>query len=193
VGCGYGRNLKSLRAAGFTRVTGVEKNNHIIKSVRQEGYICLGLDTFAETTEQFDVILMSHVIEHFSPDALLDFMETYLDRLVSGGILVIATPLLGDYFYDDFDHVKPYLPTGILNIFGKSRAQVQFYSRNHLELSDLWFRRDFHKFVYYRAAYLKTPMTWLLRLVNVFSALIFRASFGWIGKVDGWVGVFKKC
>lgn len=193
VGCGYGRNLRTLRAAGFLQVMGVEKNSQIVKEVCQDGYACFGIEEFAQMSETFDVILMSHVIEHFSPDTLLVFIDNYLDRLVPGGKLVIATPLLGDCFYDDFDHIKPYLPTGILNVFGKSGAQVQFYSRNRLELSDLWFRRGYHKFVYYRAAYVKGRMTWLLRLVNVFSALIFRASFGWIGKVDGWIGVFKKC
>lgn len=193
VGCGYGRNLRALRDAGFFRVTGVEKNPQIVESVLKDGYACFGLDEFAKSSESYDVILMSHVVEHFSPDALLAFIDSYLDRLVPGGKLVIATPLLGDCFYDDFDHIKPYLPTGILNVFGQSAAQVQFYSRNRLELCDLWFRRGFHKFVNYRAAYLKTPMTLPLRMFNLLSAFVFRLSFGWIGKVDGWVGVFKKC
>lgn len=193
VGCGFGRNLKALRAAGFSQVTGVEKNPQIVESVCNEGYVCLELEAFAQSVQQFDVILMSHVIEHFLPEALLEFIDSYLDRLVPGGVLVIATPLLGDCFYDDFDHIKPYMPTGILNVFGQSAAQVQFYSRNRLELSDLWFRRGYHKFVCYRSAYLKTRMTWPLRVLNVLSALLFRVSFGWVGKVDGWVGVFKKC
>lgn len=193
VGCGYGRNLALLANGGFKDVTGVEKNPLIVDEVRRHGHVCLGLDEFASSTRQFDLILMSHVIEHFDPHALLGFVDGYLDRLAPGGHLVIATPLLGDCFYDDFDHVKPYLPTGILNVFGKAHAQVQFYSRNQLEILDLWFRRGFHKFVHYKAAYVKTPLTVWVRLLNVCSALIFRLSLGTIGKVDGWVGVFRKC
>jgi SAM-dependent methyltransferase len=192
VGCGYGRNLRALRDAGFSNITGVEKNQKIVEFVRQDGYICFGLEDFAQSSESFDVILMSHVIEHFSPEDLLIFMDAYLDRLVPKGRLLIATPLLGDCFYDDFDHVKPYLPTGILHVFGQSAAQVQFYSRNRLELCDLWFRRGYHKFVNYRSAYLKTPMTLPLQVLNLLSALFFRASFGRVGKVDGWIGIFKK-
>lgn len=193
VGCGYGRNLSLLSNGGFKNVTGVEKNPHIVDEVRRQGHACLGLDEFAASSRQYDLILMSHVIEHFDPHALLGFVDGYLDRLAPGGHLVIATPLLGDCFYDDFDHVKPYLPTGILNVFGKAHAQVQFYSRNHLEILDLWFRRGFHKFVHFKAAYVKTPLTLCVRLLNLGSAIVFRLSLGMIGKVDGWVGVFRKC
>jgi predicted SAM-dependent methyltransferase len=65
---------------------------------------------------------MSHVIEHFSPKDLIPFLDDYLDRLKVGGRLVIAIPLLTPYFYDDFDHVKPYHPMGILMVFCADRA-----------------------------------------------------------------------
>ena len=193
VGCGYGRNLALLTGAGFSDVTGVEKNLHIVDEVRRQGCACMGLEEFEKSDRTYDVILMSHVIEHFEPQGLLGFIDSYLDRLAPGGYLVIATPLLGDCFYDDFDHVKPYLPTGILNVFGKGHAQVQFYSKNNLELLDLWFRRGFHKFAYFKSAYIKTPMTIPVRMLNMLSAVVFRLSFGMIGKVDGWVGIFRKC
>jgi SAM-dependent methyltransferase len=193
VGCGFGRNLKALRDSGFMHVIGVEKNLQTVKFVRQKGYVCFNLDEFAKSNERFDVILMSHIIEHFSPSSLLDFIDTYLDRLEPGGILIISTPVMGNLFYDDFDHIKPYMPTGILHVFGRSASQVQFLSRNKIELTDLWFRRGFYKLTLYRASYIKSPLTLLIRLINVLSALIFRASFGLFGQVDGWVGVFKKC
>jgi 2-polyprenyl-3-methyl-5-hydroxy-6-metoxy-1,4-benzoquinol methylase len=193
VGCGYGRNIKTLHSFGFDRVMGVEKNLKIVKAVCEEGYNCLSLDEFVKLNIQFDVVLISHVIEHYSPDSLLNFIDTYLDRLLPGGILIIATPVIGKIFYDDFDHIKPYMPTGIIHVFGKSTAQVQYYSRNKIELIDLWFRRGFHKITYHKGAYIKSPSTLLIRFINIFNALIFRISFGFYGKVDGWVGVFKKC
>ena len=116
VGCGYGRNLALLVNAGYSDVTGIEKNSHIAEAVRQQGYDCMRPEEFDSSTRHYDLILMSHLIEHFEPHALLEFVDAYLDRLRPGGYLVIATPLLGDCFYEDFDHVRPYLPTGILNV-----------------------------------------------------------------------------
>ena len=58
VGCGFGRNLKALQAAGFPRVTGVDKTPQIVKFVCQDGYECLGSWHFAKSTDQFDVILI---------------------------------------------------------------------------------------------------------------------------------------
>ena len=56
-------------------------------------------------------------------------MDGYLDRLKVGGHLVIATPLMSNNFYDDFDHVRPYQSLGILMVFGGGAAQVQYYAR----------------------------------------------------------------
>ena len=55
---------------------------------------------------------MSHVIEHFAPSDLLVFMDGYIDLLRPGGHLIIATPLMSPYFYDDFDHIKPLSTSG---------------------------------------------------------------------------------
>jgi hypothetical protein len=141
---------------------------------------------------RFDLILMSHVIEHFSPSDLKDFIDGYLDFLVPNGYLVIATPLMSDYFYDDFDHVKPYQPTGILQVFGNDKAQIQYYAKNKLELRDLWFRKGQYRLSFFSANYIKSRKTRLLQAFTFASAFLFLISFGLIGKKDGWVGVFQK-
>ena len=192
VACGYGRYLKLLQDAKYD-VLGVEINAEIVDKNRNNGLNCVTVDEFKSSDEQFDLIIMSHIIEHFEPQALKDFLDFYLDRLKIDGYLIIATPLMSDYFYDDFDHVKPYQPAGVISVFGRSGAQVQYYSKNHLQLCDLWFRRGFYKFAHFRSNYIKSPLTWPLRMANFLSALVYRASFGLVGQVDGWMGVFKKC
>src|SRR5437588_11052930 len=111
VGCGYGRLLALVKAAGF-EVTGVEINAEIVAANRKAGLSCISADEFKTSNDRYDVMLMAHVIEHFAPADLLHFMDIYLDRLKPGGRLVIATPLMSDYFYDDFDHIRPYQPAG---------------------------------------------------------------------------------
>ena len=64
--------------------------------------------------------------------------------------------------------------------------------KNRLKLCDLWFRLGFYKFAHYHGIYLKRPSTWPLRLEIFLSAFVYRASWGMIGRVDGWMGIFKK-
>jgi hypothetical protein len=135
---------------------------------------------------------MSHVIEHFGPAELLSFMDGYLDRLKPGGWLVIATPLMSDYFYDDFDHIRPYQPAGIQMVFGEGAPQVQYYSRNKLALRELWFRRSPKRISYARARYLPAPSRWALLALDLVAAAAFLLSARLFGTINGWIGVFEK-
>lgn len=191
VGCGYGRNTKLLSASGFD-VVGVDVNETIVNANRAAGLRCMTVAEFLCSNETFDLVLMSHVIEHFAPADLVSFIDGYLDCLRPGGHLLIATPLFSNNFFDDFDHVRPYQPIGLLMVFGRDRAQVQYYARNKIELRDLWFRRSPWRGNFVRARYLASPLTRLLQFAEFASSIIFRMSFGLFGRTDGWVGLFRK-
>ena len=191
VGCGYGRLLKLIVAAGLD-AAGVEINPEIVEVNRRDGLCCWTADDFRRSTEQFDVILMAHVIEHFSPVELLAFMDDYLDHLKPGGRLIVATPLLSDYFYDDFDHVRPYQPIGILMVFGERSAQVQYYARNKLALRDIWFRRSPLRISHSRLRYVRSPWRFALFALDIIAAFAYLVSARSIGRTNGWVGVFEK-
>ena len=45
-------------------------------------------------------------------------------ELEIGGQLIVATPLMSDSFYEDFDHIKPYSASSILSVFGGSNTQT---------------------------------------------------------------------
>ena len=193
VGCGYGRMLKLLKANGINAI-GVDINPEIVASNCREGLNCLSVTDFASSLnpqKSWDAILMFHVVEHMDPEKCFEFIDYYLDLLKPGGILVIATPLLTEYFYEDFDHIKPYLPIGIQMVFGTENAQVQFSSRNKIEILDVWYKKYFYRPTHQRFVYL--PQGRLLMLfINALSALVFKMTFGVVGKKDGWVGVFRK-
>jgi SAM-dependent methyltransferase len=191
VACGYGRNLKALLQQGINAV-GVEVSPEIVKTAVANGLPCKTVKEFEGDAEIYDVLLMSHIVEHFPPRELLDFMDGYLDRLRVGGHLVIATPLMSNNFYDDFDHVRPYQPLGIVMAFGGGAAQVQYYARNRLALRDVWFRRGPWRINYCRARHVFGPATRVLQVIDLLSVLIFRLSFGILGRTDGWVGRFEK-
>jgi SAM-dependent methyltransferase len=93
VGCGDGSFLKHMRALGW-QISGVERDEVARDSARAQ----LEVDTIypdleaagASRPEGFDVITLSHVIEH-----LLDPIDTLIacrEVMKPGGSLVIATP-----------------------------------------------------------------------------------------------------
>lgn len=192
VGCGYGRNLRTLRAAGYKNVTGVDVNPEIVKANLTSGLDAMTTKVFHKTKDKFDAILLSHVVEHFTPEALLKFLDYYLKRLVPGGYLIIATPLHSAYFYDDFDHIKPYQPTGFLQILGGNSAQIQYYSEHKVELTDLWFRRNSLEIRYHKRLYIRGIGSPILHAINFASHILFLVSFRLFGKTDGWLGIFRK-
>lgn len=191
VGCGYGRYYYPLKNLGYN-VLGIELNNKIVEDNRHKGMNCLSVEAFKGITTQFDTIILSHIIEHFNPNDLFLFLEHYLSKLKRGGYLVIATPLYSDYFYDDFDHVKPYHPEGLQMVFSGKPSQVQYHSKQSMALCDIWFRKSPFLSTFHRAKFVKSPKTRLLQLYDFMMSLLYRVSAGVIGRKDGWVGVFQK-
>jgi len=80
VGCGYGSKLKQLTELGYTNVKGVEINHAIVDAVKREGFAVVSADEFVldEQKEAYDLLLMSHIIEHFQYKDLIKFIENYL-------------------------------------------------------------------------------------------------------------------
>lgn len=84
--------------------------------------------------EQFDVIHMSHVIEHLQPEEVYATLKEFARCCKPGGAIVISAPLLWEGFYDDLSHVKPYSPgifkkymcEGIMSNLSRSKISDQF-------------------------------------------------------------------
>jgi SAM-dependent methyltransferase len=197
IGCGYGQKFKKIKELGIY-VTGIDINEIIVNENKKNGINCLTVHEFEASNEMYDILLMSHIIEHFQPGDLLSFMDSYLDRLKDDGHLIISTPLNSPYFYDDFDHVRPYQPTGISMVFCDHKSQVQYHSRNRLEMIDIWFRKEPFKLKFFAVLYPKKHskilliLKVLIILINIISTFIFYMSFRLFGRVDGWIGLYRK-
>lgn len=190
-GCGYGRIMSALEAGGF-RVTGVDANPGNVDHCKKQGLAAMTVDEFKATRTLYDFIIMSHVIEHMQPAELLNFLDFYMDRLKTGGYLLISTPLMHPGFYDDFDHVKPYNVFGLMMAIGEQPGALQYRSRNVAALVSLKYRRRYFRFFHNKHRHLRTPVTLLIHGLELISALLALASFGVIARKDGWTGVFKK-
>src|SRR4051812_35992254 len=71
VGCGYGRNLEI--AASICSCIGVDVNPEAVQANNRRGLESYLPDKLPRSELGFDVILMSHVVEHFAPVDLLEF------------------------------------------------------------------------------------------------------------------------
>lgn len=193
VGSGFGRKMRLLQRLGFSQVEGVEMNPAQVERARRDGLPVHQAEEFlrAGAPGSHDLLVMAHVIEHFSFDSLLEFMDAYLDRLRPGGWLLVVSPLLHKDFFLDLDHVKPYYPHGFKDFFGMGDEQVRTYSRHRLKLVDIRFRRSPWRMRMNRALLLKrddlAPRLW-----NFLLALAFRCSGKLLGHKTGWIGLYRK-
>lgn len=91
IGCGNGRFLHGMQQLGW-QVKGVEFNDHAVNTCRKSQLDVHHGDLFSAQLESasFDVINLSHVIEHV-PDPKTLFIE--MSRLLKpNGLLVLKTP-----------------------------------------------------------------------------------------------------
>ena len=182
VGCGYGRNMRLLSKVSETSIEGVDINPHIVKENKKNGLICYTVEEFMNNASVefpiYDCMIFSHVIAHFLPEDLKRFLDCYLRFLKPGGYVIFSTPILWEGFYDDFDHIKMYHPTGINMVFGEKTAQVQYYGETKLKLIDIWFRRDAHHVHYHRGMYVKSMASKWWLSVEFFISFCLRLVLG---------------
>ncbi len=192
VGCGRGGKTDFLHGQGFTDILGVEKNEFQVQECRRRGLNVVTLDEFESShgDDLFDFLVLSHIIEHFDFDDLIVFIDGYLKYLKPGGLLLIATPMLHPHFWLDLDHQKPYYPQGIKNFYSGVDEQVGFTSKYSLKLKDIQFRKSPIRIKNDRSLLLKKNDLPMLTF-NMVCALLFKASFSFLGYKSGWVGLYK--
>lgn len=189
VGCGQGRYLIPLVKQGHD-VVGIDANPVQIERLVALGYQAQHSSELGQIPdESFDIVLMSHLIEHIQPGQLIGFMDSYIDKLKRNGLLIIATPLLYDEFFDDYDHIRPYTPKAIRLLYS-DYPQHQEKPQHRLELRSVWFRR----WPYYEFPLpgMPTMHSRLMHLSNILRVGVFHLSGRTVGRVTGWVGAFEK-
>lgn len=184
VGCGYGRFYKYAIANKFDYY-GVDINENIVKWNSDDGRKVTHIDENKHKNKKYDIILMSHIIEHLEPKEVVGFIEEYAAILNYNGCFIFLTPLMHKGFYDDYDHVKPYNPAALRQLFCKKTKQIQTngISGNYVEES-FWIKKDplWH-------SYSEKPWHHLISApLDVLCGL----TCGLIGKVTGYIIVFRK-
>jgi 2-polyprenyl-3-methyl-5-hydroxy-6-metoxy-1,4-benzoquinol methylase len=92
VGCGTGEFLATMKAAGL-QVEGLERDERAAAWAREHHQIAVSagsVEQLSESTRQYDVITLWHVLEHlYDPGRALEIIA---QRLRENGMLLIAVP-----------------------------------------------------------------------------------------------------
>lgn len=199
IGCGQGKYLRLL-AEHCAQMTGVDINPLQVDALRQQGF-----DVFTPgdlPARKYDVLLMSHIVEHMAGDDLVAFMDHYLPMLEEDGVLVLVTPMPGIRFWHDYTHIRPYTPQSLGMMFGILGGPVAFKSKNQMKLENIWFFRDSWRIrndrLYYPCAHSQNPdlVETLhkrgISAINIVLAGLHDVSGGRLGALASWVGLYRK-
>jgi len=189
VGCGNGRNLIMLKKMGFVNVKGIDINTKLVQKANSFGVTAFAIDEENKWHQKYDLLIFSHIIEHFQYKELKQFLDDYLFFSNHKSKIIISTPTNNKSFYYDFDHVKPYHPNGILMVFSKNIEQVQFNSNIELCLDEFYFYKEQYRLRMFRSIVLNRKS--YVHVINGIFQIIYNLSRGKIGEITGWIGVFS--
>lgn len=136
IGCGRGERLCLFRDMGW-KVTGQDIDSKAVahvKAARGFDVLCGELTSLGLESEQFDAIVMSHVLEHV-PDIRHILSECF--RLLKiGGRLIIATPNANSFGHRKFGkNWRGLEPPRHLYIFSKNNLQAVLHQHGFCQIS----------------------------------------------------------
>lgn len=100
VGCGIGRNLAHLAPRGV----GVDHNEHSVDICRKLGLTAFTLDEFKKSEYakpgRFGGMLAAHLVEHMPREDAVKILDSYLEYLAPGAVVVLICPQERGYASD---------------------------------------------------------------------------------------------
>ena len=120
-GCGFGHTLRELKKHGYANSYGADISSEAISFVQSLGFDIFDCSKTAFDSldrkplknilgeGQYDLIIMSHVLEHIKKEHMIEFLSELRDCLNEHGKLLIMVPNaqspIGCYWaYEDFTH-----------------------------------------------------------------------------------------
>lgn len=198
IGCGLGEYLSLFGKYGC-EATGMDINPEQVKNLAAKGYDARLPENMPDGS-MYDVLFMSHVIEHMPPAEMVAHFRKWLPRLKADGRPVVITPLDGHRFWHDFTHVRPYYPQSLWMLWGGWNRPASDKLEWTLELEDIFFFNDpfriRHGAILGRAYYLPPDRanrlaSGLTKFVNGLLEYSWRMSRGKIGACASWLGIYK--
>jgi SAM-dependent methyltransferase len=190
-GCGRGKYMRCLAAVGH-EVVGADANPDYVAEGRAAGFETHSPGELFASPADFDIVFLSHLVEHLPPAELVVLIPRLCALLAPNGRLVLITPLLGERFFHDFSHIRPYYPQSLRHAFGQQASEISFGNASLIELKDIYFFKDPYRTRTWRSFYVGRGMAGALTgaLNRLFDGL-WRLSGGRIGVTSSWLGVYE--
>jgi cyclopropane fatty-acyl-phospholipid synthase-like methyltransferase len=193
VGCGIGEYVDVFTKHKLD-FTGVDISREMVDNANSKGHHAILLTELEIQTKQYDIIFISHVIEHLNTENLIEFMNFYLGKLKKGGFLLLLSPLGVDNFHYDITHVRPYYPQAIWQMWGGYTSSLSIKKNEQIKLVDIYFVKDSYRTRKWRSYYIQD--NWLhttaTKIINYITASLYLLTNASFGKKVSWIGVYKK-
>ncbi len=127
IGCGLGQTLRELLRRGYVNASGIDVSGEAVDHCRRNGLAVekiRDLEEFCRSrpAPQFDLVIMSHVLEHIEKPAIVGTLRAVRECLLAdGGALLAAVPnaqsSTGCYWaYEDFTHTTLFTAGSLLYV-----------------------------------------------------------------------------
>ncbi len=144
IGCGHCQTLKSLRRMGFTDLQGLDVSDDAVQHAQGEGLdvsLVEDLQIFISScTKRYDLVIMSHVIEHIDKERIIETLRLIRSRLLTpSGFLYLATPNAQSptncyWAYEDFTHTTIFTAGSVIYVLRQAGYQsIAFLDPDGLE------------------------------------------------------------
>ena len=111
IGCGNGSFLIALKKLGYNNVYGIDLDDDVLEVARKHGVSCDNQDALTFFPDQkFDVVYMSHVLEHLPKEMVIPFVTHVRENILSDkGVYIVKVPNAQSntncyWAYEDFTH-----------------------------------------------------------------------------------------
>jgi 2-polyprenyl-3-methyl-5-hydroxy-6-metoxy-1,4-benzoquinol methylase len=193
VGCGIGE-YAAIFSENNIQFTGVDVSREMVDNANRAGHNAILLDELKNQNQLFDIVFISHVIEHLDSASLVEFLNFYIGKLKKDGILILLSPLGVDNFYYDITHVRAYYPQAIWQMWGNYSSSLSIKKNEQLRLTDIYFVKDSYRTRKWRSYYMsdKTIAFYCTKCINYILAFLYLVSKARIGRKTSWIGVYTK-
>ncbi len=112
LGCGFGTFVRAALDAGYQNTTGYDISQEQVAVANKLGMSQVkesSIEAYFELNEKSDVIIGLDIIEHFTKDELMQFLQQAKQSLNPGGKVIFRTPNMDApqtsvYAYGDISH-----------------------------------------------------------------------------------------
>jgi 2-polyprenyl-3-methyl-5-hydroxy-6-metoxy-1,4-benzoquinol methylase len=137
VGCGNGTLVYALQKVGYTHAMGIDVSRELVDQAKRFGVTNvrqLSVWDLTTSNDQYDMIILRDVIEHFGKEEIISLMNDLHRILAPAGRVLIhvpnaESPFFGRIRYGDFTHDIAFCQRSLAQLFNISGfVHHEFYS-----------------------------------------------------------------